>query len=98
MSDTATEGDAFYAKPSLRQRALWRLGYRWHHEFFEEELPGCLYWARTNVRIRIGFLDRLRVLVGGRIDLRLEHRSDVQIGKMVTKTSVYFPAPGEGDH
>lgn len=62
-----TENQAFIQVPTLRQRMLRRLGYRYH---LGDEPEGCDAlegWIRTNIRMRIGWADRLRLLITGRL-------------------------------
>jgi hypothetical protein len=40
-------------------------------------------------------MDRLRLLTTGAVDFELEHRTDVEVGKMHTKTSVVLIGPGD---
>ena len=84
---------AFYALPTFIQKLRWKLGYRWHRMYFDEEVPGCPYWAKTTVCVQFSFMDRLRLLLTGRVELDVEQRTDVQIGQAVSKTSVRVLAP-----
>ncbi len=94
MSDKA---EAYYAAPTWGERLRWHLGYSWIvQKWFEEEPEGCPYWSKTSVVIRLSFGHRLRLLMTGAIQVDLEHRSNVQIGKMVSISSLCLIGPGDG--
>lgn len=66
MTDT-TESQTFYAMPTFAQRFWRRLGFHYHlgdEPEGNEMLPG---WMRTDMRIHFGWVDRLRILVSGRL-------------------------------
>lgn len=66
MTD-ATQNQACYALPTLAQR-FWRsAGFRYHlgdEPEGSEMLPG---WMRTDMHMRFGWLDRLRILISGKL-------------------------------
>jgi len=81
--------------PSLGDRLRRAFGYRRDSQRFDEEPPGCPHWAKTVVAVRFSLLDRLRLLATGAVNVELEHRTDVEVSKMVTKTSLTLIGPGD---
>ena len=64
---TETTNQAFILKPTLAQRIRRRLGFRYHLGD-EPEGSGTLEgWMRTDIRLRFGWADRLRLLATGRL-------------------------------
>lgn len=57
--------------PSLPER-LWRaLGYRYHHGDEPDGIDALEGWMCTETRMQFSFPDRLRLLLTGRLHLRL---------------------------
>ena len=72
------EAGAVMHVPTLSERAWRALGFRYH--LGEEpdgwkEMPG---WMCTETRISFGFFDRLRLLLTGKLHLRLFQYTPVQ--------------------
>lgn len=69
MSET-TDG-AFYAKPTLGQKAARFFGFRYHLGEDPEGVDAYQGWMVTETRMQFDFLDRLRLLVSGKLHIRL---------------------------
>lgn len=84
---------AMIHRPTLSQRLARRLGFRFtlgEEPDGVENMPG---WARTTVRMEFDILDRLRILVGGRIHVDLTHYTDKPFDVMKSRTDTRIPAP-----
>jgi hypothetical protein len=87
---------AFYRAPTWGERLRYWVGYGWvHQRWFDEEPEGCPYWAKTVVVVNLSFAHRLRLLLTGALQIDLEHRSNVQIDKMVSISSICLIGPGD---
>lgn len=87
----------WYARPTAAQRIARALGFRFllgEDPAGVEQLPG---WAKSEVRLRLTFLDRVRVLLSGKIDISLTHYADQQITTQKNRVDLRFPAPWERD-
>lgn len=99
-------GGAYCAKQSLRSR-IWRaLGFGMNNSMdmtdwrCEEEpgfAPGALV---TDTVVHLDFLDRLRVLVGGRLRIEVSTKTDVLVKKSKSMSAVgvmppSYPIPGK---
>jgi hypothetical protein len=66
-TQNTVESQAFYARPTFRDK-FWRaLGFRYH---LGEEPPNAenlAGWIKTDCFLHLGWLDRLRFLVSGRL-------------------------------
>ncbi len=62
-----TENQAFIHVPTLRERILRRLGYRYHLGVEPEGCEALDGWMRTDIRLHFGWADRLRLLATGRL-------------------------------
>ena len=65
MTDTTNQ--AFQPVPTLGERIRRRLGFRYH---LGDEPEGCEAlegWMRTDIRLRFGWADRIRLLTTGRL-------------------------------
>jgi hypothetical protein len=95
-SATATDG-AFYHRPTLAQRIARFLGFKVHlgdEPSGVDALPG---WAQSKIDLRISFMDRVRLLVTGRLDLTVTHYANRQIDTQKNRVDLRFPAPWERD-
>lgn len=84
---------AMVYKASWGER-FWRWA-GWHGQYPElppevDKWPG---WAATTVRIQLSIGDRLRLLINGRMRLRLRHAADVQFNEMVMASSLELVSP-----
>jgi hypothetical protein len=84
---------AMERRPTLRERLGRRLGYTFRlgdEPAGGDDLPG---WARTIVRTRFSWGDRLRLLITGRFDVELTHYLSAPVDYLVNRTDVRFPPP-----
>lgn len=99
MTDTATVNEqAFYAAPTRRQR-FWRwCGFRFH---FGDDLPlddnrPWSGWMQTRSGIHFGIMDRIRILVTGRLQLQHTFHLDTPSpDKIHTRFDWHILPPGE---
>jgi len=88
-----TEGYEAVYHPSLAER-FWRwAGFRYVHVDLPpeaEKLPG---WMVTETKLRFSVGDRLRLLFGGRLNLRTVTQTDVSVSTAVSATSLHFVPP-----
>lgn len=62
-----SKNTAFFHEPTLAERIWRRLGFRYH---LGDEPEGCESlegWMRTDIHLRFGWADRLRLLATGRL-------------------------------
>lgn len=99
-------GGAFCARETLSAR-IWRwlgfgMGNRWDMvEWRCEEEPGFAPGALiTDTVVHLDFLDRLRVLIGGRLRIEVSTKTDVLVKKSKSMSAVgvmppTYPIPGK---
>jgi len=77
MSDVETpQSHAFYAPETFRQK-FWRaMGFRTHLGKEPDGVDSLTGWMRTDMRHRFGWLDRLRLLMTGRLNVTLILHTD----------------------
>jgi len=76
-TDTEKDG-AFEHVPTLSQRTWRALGFRYHHGEEPEGFELLDGWMCTDTRMQFGILDRLRLLLTGRLYIRLVQHTPVQ--------------------
>lgn len=99
MSEATDGPHAFYAiyKPTIRER-FWRAsGFRHanaERPDSDEEgwAPG---WLAVNTFAHLGWLDRLRLLISGNVEIECFVKTDVSIGKSRAVSSVGILPPGK---
>lgn len=62
-----TENYAAIHIPTLRQRVWRKLGFRYHLGDEPEGIEGFEGWMRTDMRLEFSLVDRLRLLLTGRL-------------------------------
>lgn len=70
---------AFEHLPTLSERAWKALGFRYHHGEEPEGSENLEGWMCTDTRMHFGFLDRLRLLLTGRLRFRIVHHMPVTV-------------------
>lgn len=81
-------------KPSRTER-FWRaLGYCSHRPVMSEEGEKLPFWIMTNVNVNMSILDRIRLLISGKMIVRTETRTDVPVATTITASSVEIERPG----
>lgn len=94
---TAPENSfAMASRPSFMQRAWRRLGWRYHMVDLPEtpeveRMPG---WAMTRVRLQFPPIDRLRLLLTGRVRLDIRQKMSADVADIVSATSIEILPPG----
>jgi hypothetical protein len=89
------ESGAYHHVPTWRERAWRRLGYRYHlgdEPPDTDALPG---WMCTETRMRFGWPDRLRLLLTGRLHLRLVQYLPVQCDYAKNRLDWQIDRPGD---
>ncbi len=97
MTDETAGNYAVIYVPTLRERLWRRVGFRFHlgdEPEGTETFPG---WMRTNIRLDFGWLDRLRLLLTGRLRVTLSSHFDA-LSPAVVKSRLDWTiaAPGDG--
>jgi len=82
--------------PTLAER-FWRaLGYRCRGVPEETpEMEGLRGWMMQTVVWRVSLLDRLRLLIGGRVRVRVLTKTDVEIGEALSVSTFELVSPVE---
>lgn len=91
---TETQNFEMHYVPSLRERVWRRIGFRFH---LGAEPPGVEVWpgwARTELRMSFGVLDRIRLLLTGRLHISLTTYADTPINNCRSRTDWIIDAPG----
>ena len=86
---------ALYHVPTWRERAMRRLGFRYHMGETPEgadDMPG---WMCTESRMHFSFTDRLRLLVSGRLHIRLVQHMTQQVDSATNRLDFHILAPGD---
>lgn len=95
-SATATDG-AFYYRPTLAERFARLLGFKYRQGEEPSDIDALPGWAQTRIGLRFTVLDRVRLLVTGRLDLTVTHYANRQIDTQKNRIDLRFPAPWERD-
>ena len=87
---------AAISRPTFMQRAWRRLGWRYHMVDLPEtpeveRMPG---WAMTRVRLQFPPIDRLRLLLTGRVRLDIRQKMSADVADIVSATSIEILPPG----
>lgn len=93
MSDTTQNGYMVYC-PTLAERCWRKAG--WHYQL--QDLPDDAPtegWAMTHVRLNLSFVDRLRLLMTGRLCLDVRQAFNTPVDTVVSATSLQILHPGE---
>lgn len=88
-------GGAFYAPDTrtLWQRLLSRLFPSRPRPHLEDEVGMAPGYIRTEIVVHLDWLDRLRVLVGGKVHVSTSMRTDVNVIKVYSESAVWVEAP-----
>jgi len=91
----AQQNQAFYHVPTFRERAVRWLGFRYHLGETPEgadDMPG---WMCTESRLHFSIADRIRLLVSGRLHLRLVQHTTQQVDSAKNRLDFHILAPGD---
>jgi hypothetical protein len=89
------ENGAMCHVPTLAERGWRWLGFRYHLGAEPEGIDGMQGWMCTESRMQFGLADRIRLLVSGRLHLRLVQHATVQVEGTKSRFDWHIPAPGE---
>ena len=89
------ENGAMYHVPTLGERAWRWLGFRYHLGAEPEGIDGMQGWMCTDSRIDFSWSDRLRLLLTGKLRLRLIQHTTVQVEGTKNRFDWHILAPGE---
>ena len=65
-------------RPTITQRIWLALGFCYHVGAEPEDVEKLAGWMCTETRMHFGFLDRLRLLISGRLHIKLVQHTPVQ--------------------
>jgi hypothetical protein len=91
----AEQNQAFYRLPTFRERAARWLGFRYHLGADPEGIDALQGWMCTDSRLHFSWSDRLRLLVSGRLHLRLVQYTAVQVEGTKNRFDWHILAPGD---
>lgn len=81
--------------PTPRDR-LWRtLGFRYHRGKDPAGTEALKGWMCTDSYLHFGLADRLRLLISGRLEIRLVQHTDVQCEVIANRLDWHIRAPGD---
>lgn len=88
--------EAMFHKPTIRER-FWRaLGFRYHLGDEPEGVERLEGWMRTDIRLDFSILDRLRLLLTGRLFVALIVHTDTPSASICkSRMDWTISAPGE---
>lgn len=84
---------AMHHRPTLLERLARRLGFTFRLGEEPEGVDAWPGWARTELRLDLPILDRVRLLLTGRLHISMTHYADVRFDNMKNRTDLRFPAP-----
>lgn len=91
----AEQNQAMYRAPTWGERAWRFLGYRYHLGDEPEGIDAMQGWMCTESRLHFGLADRVRLLVSGRLHMRLVQHTTVQVEGTKNRFDWHILAPGE---
>jgi hypothetical protein len=94
-STERVENGCMAFRPTFAMRVWRRLGFRYHlgeEPEGADDMPG---WFVTEVRLHFSFLDRLRLLAGGRLRVRVTGYADAKVDTVKNRIDWKIYAPGE---
>jgi hypothetical protein len=81
--------------PTVRER-FWRaLGFRYRLGDEPEGIEKMKGWMQTRSRIDFSLLDRLRLLLTGRLSIILTQHTDSEVASCVNRLDFQIKAPGD---
>lgn len=90
-----TQGFAMHHVPTPRERAWRWLGFRYHLGEEPDGIDALPGWMCTRTRLHLGWPDRLRLLVSGRLHMQLVQHTTVQVEGTKNRFDWHILAPGE---
>jgi hypothetical protein len=93
--EMAVENGAMHHVPTLRERTWRRLGFRYHlgdEPTGADAMPG---WFTTTARFHFSFSDRLRLLLSGRLHVKIVGHADAKVDNVLNRMDWQIIAPGE---
>lgn len=85
ISKSADIVEVYFAKPTRRQRIWLALGFCYHVGEEPQGTDQMNGWMCTDIRMQFGFLDRLRLLVTGRLHVKLVQHLPVQCASSLNR-------------
>jgi hypothetical protein len=82
-------------RPTWRERLWRRLGYRYHLGTEPLEVDGLPGWMCTETRLHFSPMDRLRLLISGRLHLKSIQYLPVKCDWAKSRLDWHIKAPGE---
>lgn len=87
------QGQAMIYVPTLGDRMARLLGFQHQHGDEPDGVETWPGWGRTELRIDVSFLDRVRLVFGGRLHVSLTHYADKPFDRMKNRVDIFLPAP-----
>jgi len=81
-------------RPTLARRIWTALGFHYHFGAEPEGIDALAGWMCTETRMRFGFRDRLRLLVSGRLHIKLVQHTPVQCDYSRNRLDWQIEPPG----
>lgn len=91
----AQQNQAFYHVPTWRERTWRRLGFRYHLGDEPKGIETMQGWMTSTANFRFSFMDRLRLLLTGRLNINLVQHTTVQCDESKNRLDWQIMAPGE---
>lgn len=89
------ENGAMHHVPTLRERIWRRLGYRYHLGAEPDGIDALPGWMCTESRMHFSVADRVRLLLTGRLHLRLVQHMTQQVDSTKNRLDFHILAPGD---
>lgn len=89
------ENGAMYHVPTWREELWKRLGFRYRLGTEPDGIDALPGWMCTETRVQFGWGDRLRLLLTGRLHMRLVHYMPVKCDYAKNRFDFQINAPGD---
>jgi len=81
--------------PTLGERIRWGLGFKFHRGEDPEGAEKMSGWMMTTASFHFDILDRLRLLLTGRLHIQIAQHTNVQVDTSINRVDYVIKAPGE---
>lgn len=93
MTEMTTDTNAFYSeyRPTVGERIVKWLGFRHAYQPRPDETEEFPSYICTVTRINISFLDRMRILISGKVHVETISQTDVEVRAARSQSSTGVP-------